>query len=264
MLGGDRIVCQTGVVGNQFLVDQIELNQRDHEKHASDRAFQQRLTRIATKSDIPNQSSAEAVYLRDFVLFMMGLPTDVDGFPAPPTMAETVHAMDWAGKRVDSLKKHLNDLKASFPSNSPAEHEILVKREVEHLRKVGRPPAFTPSKDSLGENITISLDQKRACEKECQLVGLSRITFHWGVSFIRSPWNSMLGEILVKSFLAWSKTQPNLVITQPGSLKLVLERWVKGRGNQMDRLKRNKLTAEQERVVKGRQTRYMRFRREVV
>ncbi|MBW0587928.1 hypothetical protein O181_127643 [Austropuccinia psidii MF-1] len=105
------------------------------------------------------------------------MPPSVDHFPPNPTNDEEEFHIHWVKNLAKHIKTHLETFEYGLRD---------------------RP-----------------IIEKRACEKECQLVGLKRITFQWGTSFNNSTWNAAIADIISKHFFNWSQTQPSLNINNP-------------------------------------------------
>ncbi|MBW0462397.1 hypothetical protein O181_002112 [Austropuccinia psidii MF-1] len=160
----------------------------------------------------------------------MGMPPYVDNSPAYPTKDEEEFHIHWVNKHSKHIKNHLEAFEYRLRDHPISECNILFKQEITSISQRFQPPEFQLSHYLLNNKIKLSIVEKHAFEKACQLVGLTRINFHWGTSFNNSTWNAALTDIISKHFFNWSQTQPSLNIKIPNKLYLLIEHWVNGRG----------------------------------
>ncbi|MBW0574817.1 hypothetical protein O181_114532 [Austropuccinia psidii MF-1] len=188
------------------------------------------------------------------------MPPSVDHFPPNPTNDEEEFHIHWVKNRAKYIKTHLETFEYGLRDCPISERKILVKQEITSISQRLQPPEFKPSRDVLNNKIKVSIVEKHACEKECQLVGLKRITFQWGSAFNNSTWNAAIADIISKHFFNWSQTQPSLNINNPNQLNLLIERWVNGRGKEMKKLSKLGQAAEEVKFQKAKKSKNTRGR----
>ncbi|MBW0571281.1 hypothetical protein O181_110996 [Austropuccinia psidii MF-1] len=198
----------SGVVGVELRIQQEEDQQRARNNKRILQGRNHRITRLVAKNDLPSQASTESVHLQEFIYFLM----------------------------AKHIKTHLETFEYGLRDHPILERKILVKQEITSISQQSQPPEFTPSCDVLNDKIKVSIVENHSCKKECQLVGLKRITFQWGTSFNNSTWNAAIGDIISKHFFNWSQTQPSLNINNPDQLNLLIECWVNGSGKEINKL----------------------------
>ncbi|MBW0518053.1 hypothetical protein O181_057768 [Austropuccinia psidii MF-1] len=135
------------------------------------------------------------------------MPPSVDDFPPNPTNDEEKLHIHWIKNHAEHIKTHLETFLYGL-----RDHPII---------------------------------KKHACEKECQLSGLKRITFQWGTSFNNSTWNAAIANIISEHFFNWSQTQPGLNINNTNQLSLLIEHWFNGRGKEMKKISKLGQAAEE-------------------
>ncbi|MBW0585736.1 hypothetical protein O181_125451 [Austropuccinia psidii MF-1] len=195
------------VVGVEFWIQQEEDQQRAKNNRKILQGRNHCITRLVTKHNLPSQASTESVNLQQFIYILMGIPPSVDHFPPNSTNDEEEFHTHWVRNQAKHIKTHLETFEYGLPDHPIGERKILVKQEIISISQQLQPPEFKPSRDVLNKKIKVSIVEKRACEKECQLVGLKRITFQWGTTFNNSTWNAAIADIISKHFFNWSQTQ---------------------------------------------------------
>lgn len=95
------------------------------------------------------------------------------------------------------------------------------------------PPPFTAAPDNTCFEADILISVKKAFEQDIHLAGFARVTFEWDSPASSSAWNSELGKILMKLYMSWAKTVPEIVFGEMDVMERVLIRWVKGQGKEM-------------------------------
>ncbi|MBW0461918.1 hypothetical protein O181_001633 [Austropuccinia psidii MF-1] len=173
------------------------------------------------------------------------MPPSVDDFPPNPTNDEEEFHINWVKNCAKHIKANLETFEYGLRDHPISEHKILVKQEITSISQRLQPPEFKPRCDILNNKIKVSIVTKNSCEKECQLVGLKRITFQWGTSFNSSTWNAARANIISKHFFNQSQTQSSLNINNPDQLNLLIESWVNGRGKEMKKLSKLGQAAEE-------------------
>ncbi|MBW0502200.1 hypothetical protein O181_041915 [Austropuccinia psidii MF-1] len=284
-LGIEDAAAQNAIVGVEFSIQQEEDQQRARNNTRILQGRNHRITRLVTKNDLPSQEYTESVHLQEFIYFLMGISPSVDHFPPSPTNDEEEFHIHWVKTQAKHIKTHLETFEYGLRAHPIHELKILVKQEITSISQQLQPPKLIPSHDFLNNKIKVSIVEKHACEKECQLsnltsisqrlqppeyklshyvlnnkisivenltcekefqlVGLKSITFQWGTSFNNCTWNAAIANIICKHFFNWSQTQPSLNINNPDKLNLLIECWVNGRGKEMKKLSKLGQAAEE-------------------
>ncbi|MBW0546668.1 hypothetical protein O181_086383 [Austropuccinia psidii MF-1] len=160
---------------------EFRIQQEDQQRARNNKRILQgrnhRITRLVTQKSIVSQESTESVHLQELIYFLMGIPPSVDHFPPNPTNDEEEFHIHWVKNRAKHIKTHLETFEYGLRYHPITERKILVKQEITSISQQLQPPEFKRSSDVLNNKIKVSIVEKRACEKECQLVSLKRITF---------------------------------------------------------------------------------------
>ncbi|MBW0549676.1 hypothetical protein O181_089391 [Austropuccinia psidii MF-1] len=166
----------SGVVGVEFRIQQ-ETQQRARNSKRISQGRNHRITRLVTKKNFPSQACTESVHLQEFIYFLMGMSPSVYDFPPNPTNDEEEFHIHWVKKHAKHIKTDLETFEYGLRDHPISECKILVKQEITSISQQLQPPEFKRSRDILNNKIKVSIVEKHAFEKECQLVGLKRITF---------------------------------------------------------------------------------------
>ncbi|MBW0560937.1 hypothetical protein O181_100652 [Austropuccinia psidii MF-1] len=207
----------SSVVGVEFRIQQEEDQQRARNNKRILQGRNHRITGLVTKNTLPSQASTESVHLQEFIYFLMGMPPSVDHFPPNPTNDEEEFHIHWVKNQAKHIKTHLETFEYGLRDHPISERKILVKQDITSISQQLQSPEYSPSRDVLNNKIKVSIVEKCACEKECQL-------------------NAAIADIISKHFFNWSHTQPSLNINHPDQLNLLTERWVNGRSKDMKKL----------------------------
>ncbi|MBW0499155.1 hypothetical protein O181_038870 [Austropuccinia psidii MF-1] len=190
----------------------------------------------------------------------MGMPPSVDDFPPNSTNDEEKFHIHWVKNCAKHIKTHLETFEYGLRDYPINQCKYLIKQESTSISQLLQPPEFKPSHDIINSKIKVSIVEKRACEKECQLVGLKRITFQWGTSFNNSTWNAAIANIISNNFFNWCQTQPSLNIDNTNQINLLIERWVNGRGQEMKNISKLGQAAEEGKFQKAKEYKNTRGR----
>ncbi|MBW0462290.1 hypothetical protein O181_002005 [Austropuccinia psidii MF-1] len=100
----------------------------------------------------------------------MGMPPFVEDFAPNPTKDEKEFHIHWVNICAKHIKTHLETFEYRLRDHPISEFRSLVKQEITCISQQLQPPEFKPSRDVLNNKIKVSIVEKCACEKECQLV----------------------------------------------------------------------------------------------
>lgn len=235
---------------------------RKLDKVTSERELR-RVRRMVTKAPLPNQSSAVARSLRQWVKFLMGMPADVSALPEPPSEVEVSKWQQWAPMRAKRVSEHLDGIRTKYGEKNKADGQLRYNEEVTRLRTMMAPPEFVPA-PNVPSTDNFPWSAKVTCELDVQRAGFSRITFQWHASsFKSSGWNAALSAIIVQHYTNWEKTQPGKVWDGLNNMSLLLERWVRGQGREIRRAEKLGPKVEDNKIVKAKRTSIQRTKKKV-
>ncbi|KAA1076845.1 hypothetical protein PGT21_021892 [Puccinia graminis f. sp. tritici] len=174
--------------------------QREKRAHEKSQVNEQRVQRVVVGKGLPNQSTALCRSIRNFTIFIMGMPESISAYPAPPDQEEWEVWNNWTENRYKKLTKHLEEFSEK------------------------------------NKNLAKSVFQKKACEQDLQIAGFGHLTFEWQASsFNSSLWSASLATIVIKHYFNLVKSKPGGMWGEVGCMEQILDRWVCGQGKEIRR-----------------------------
>ena len=95
---------------------------------------------MVTRAPLPNQSSAVAFLLRQWIKFLMGIAAKNNNLPEPPSDEELTKWQQWAQMRTKRVLEHLDGVRVKYGQASKADGQLRYNAELSRLRTIIAPP----------------------------------------------------------------------------------------------------------------------------